>query len=102
MDSTQVMDDDGVGASKDAQPQHSDQATSSSSSSAESESRWRPSKLVFAPYSPSLEAATKSQALRVVVRRPVSIFLFLFLGISNSISYSPFCRLHADSAIDKW
>lgn len=60
-----------MGASKDAQPQHSDQATSSSSSSAESESRWRPSKLVFAPYSPSLEAATKSQALRVVVRRPL-------------------------------
>lgn len=81
------MDDDGVGSSncKDAQPQPQpqlpDQATSSSSSSAESESRWRPTKLVFAPYSPSLQAATSSLALRVVVRRPVSVSPFLFLAL---------------------
>ena len=83
------MDDDGAGVSKDSPPP--DQATSSSSSAAaaaaaaaESESRWRPRKLVFAPFSPSFRAAAaaavNSQSLRVVVRRPVSVLQSSFLG----------------------
>lgn len=43
---------------------------------------WRPRKLAFCPYSPSVNTDSKPQLLRVVVRRPVSdLFLFCILKL---------------------
>lgn len=61
------------------QPQSRDMAaitSSSSSASTSAGSGWCPDRLAFAPYVPQDGGATaeKSQTLRAVVRKPVSLF----------------------------
>ncbi|KAG5559096.1 hypothetical protein RHGRI_008870 [Rhododendron griersonianum] len=61
---------DEIGTSKEGEPQSSSAAESlSSPSSVAIAKQWRPSQLIFSPYSPDTNA--KPQNLRVVVRRPV-------------------------------
>lgn len=72
---------DEIGTSKEGEPQSSSAAESllspsSLSSSVAIAKQWRPSQLIFSPYSPDMNA--KPQNLRVVVRRPVSVFSFSF------------------------
>lgn len=68
---------DEIGTSKEGEPQSSSAAESlSSPSSVAIAKQWRPSQLIFSPYSPDTNA--KPQNLRVVVRRPVSVFSFSF------------------------
>lgn len=68
---------DEIGTSKEGEPQSSAAAESlSSPASVAIAKQWRPSQLIFSPYSPDTNA--KPQNLRVVVRRPVSVFPFSF------------------------
>lgn len=60
---------DEVSPSNDGESQSQD--LSSSSSSTIGSLRWRPTQLLFMPYSPQPETANNSQTLRVVVRRPL-------------------------------
>ena len=61
----EVMDEE-VSSGKEGETQSSELAADGV--------RWRPSHFLFCPYSPSIDTDVNPQHLRVVVRRPVSVF----------------------------